>query len=112
MGYPRRMAKGTRNEASRAVLQEAWAAAERGDAVEARRLARAVLGGARGPDEDQAAKALAPRLSIEGAVVPATVEGVAQELLSRAGVPPRPYLFFFAVLATFVGLAVLAAARY
>jgi hypothetical protein len=106
------MAKGNKQDTSRSVLKLAYEAFERGDVVEARRLSHAVLAGTLGKDEAKAAAELAKFLSTPEAPVDESPQAVAQELISRTGVPPRPYLFVAAVAAAFVGLVILAAVRY
>lgn len=105
------MAKGNKQEAGRSVLKLAAEAFERGDVVEARRLARAVLAGTLGKDEAKAAAELARQLSTPEAPVDESPQAVAQELISRSGVPPRPYVFVAAVAAAYVGLVILAVVR-
>lgn len=111
MGYPEPMAKGNKQD-SRSVLKLSYEAFERGDSVQARELAKAVLAGKVGKDEEKAAAELAKMLSIEGAVVAETPTAVANELISRTIVPPRPYLFVAAVAFAFITLVILAAWRY
>lgn len=111
MGYRAAMAKGNKQE-SRSVLNLAFEAFQRGDSVQARALAKAVLAGKVGKDEDKAASELAKTLSIEGAVVAETPAAVANELISRTIVPLRPYVFVAAVAFAFISLVILAAWRY
>ena len=111
MGYPAPMAKGNKQD-SRSVLKLSYEAFERGDSVQTRELAKAVLAGKVGKDEEKAAAELAKMLSIEGAVVAETPTAVANELISRTIVPPRPYLFVAAVAFAFITLVILAAWRY
>lgn len=106
------MAKGNKQDSSKSVLKLAQEAFERGDVVEARRLAQAVLAGTLGKDEAKAATELAKFLSTPEAPVDESPQAVAQELISRTGVPPRPYLFVAAVAAAYIGLVLLAALRY
>jgi hypothetical protein len=106
------MAKGNKQDQSRSLLKIAYEAFERGDVVEARRLSHAVLGGKLGPDEVKTAGELAKKLSIPEAPVDESPQAVAQELISRSGVPPKPYLFVAAVAAAFIGLVILAIVRY
>jgi hypothetical protein len=106
------MAKGNKQDQSKSVLRVAYESFQRGDMVQARQLAKAVLEGKVGKDDEKAASELAKTLSIEGAVVAETPTAVANELISRTIVPPRPYLFVAAVAATFVALVILAAWRY
>src|SRR4051812_9164942 len=111
MGYPAPMAKGNKQD-SRSVLKLSYEAFERGDSVQARELAKAVLAGKVGKDEEKAAAELAKVLSIEGAVVAETPTAVANEIISRTIVPPKPYLFVAAVAFAFITLVILAAWRY
>lgn len=106
------MAKGTKQDQSRSLLKLAYEAFERGDVVEARRLANAVLSGKLGPDEPKAATELAKKLSTAEAPVDESPQAVAQEIISRTGVPPKPYLFVAAIAAAFIGLVILAVVRY
>jgi len=108
------MAKGDKGnkQESRSVLKLSYEAFQRGDSVQARALAKAVLAGQVGRDEEKAAAELAKLLSIEGAVVAETPAAVASELISRTIVPPRPYLFVAAVAFAFIGLVILAIWRY
>lgn len=106
------MAKGTQQNSGRSVLRVAYDAFERGDMVQARQLAQAVLDGKVGKDDASAAEALAVKLSSEVAKVTPTVEAVAKELISRSIIPPRPYIFVGIAAATWVLLVVLAAVRY
>jgi hypothetical protein len=89
-----------------AVLLTAWEAFERGDMVEARRAAEAVVRGARLADEDAVAADLAQRMSAAVSVAP-DPPSVARALLSRTRPPPRAYWFAaVAVLAALVAFAV------
>ncbi len=97
---------------SKSVLRAAWEAFGRGDAVEARRLAQAVLAGQHGKDDEAAAKDLARLLSSTERPVAETLEAVARELVDRTIVPPRPYLFVGAAALAFITLVTLAAIRY
>jgi hypothetical protein len=106
------MAKGNKQQESRSVLKLSYEAFQRGDSVEARALAKAVLAGKVGKDDEKVAVELAKTLSIEGAIVAENPAAVATELISRTIVPPRPYLFVAAVAAAFIGLVILAAWRY
>lgn len=106
------MAKGNKQDHSRSVLHLSFEAFQRGDSVQARELAKAVLAGKVGKDDEKVAVELAKTLSIEGHVVAENPAAVAHELISRTIVPARPYLFVAAVAATFTGLAILAAWRY
>ena len=106
------MAKGNKQDQSRSVLKLSFEAFQRGDSVQARQLAKAVLTGKLGKDDEKAAVDLARTLSVEGHVVAETPAAVANELISRTIVPPRPYLFVAAVAAAFICLVILAAWRY
>jgi hypothetical protein len=106
------MAKGNKQDQSRSVLRLSWESFQRGDMVQARQLANAVLQGRVGKDEEKAAVELAKTLSSEGNVVAETPNAVATEIVSRTIVPPRPYLFVAAVSAVFIALVILAAWRY
>lgn len=106
------MAKGNKQQESRSVLTLSYEAFQRGDMVQARALSKEVLAGKLGKDDEKAAAELARLLSTEGAVVAENPNAVANELISRTVVPPRPYLMLLAVAAAFVGLVILAAWRY
>ncbi len=106
------MAKGNKQDFSRSVLKLSYEAFQRGDSVQARQLAKAVLAGKVGRDDEKAAAELANTLSAEGHLVAPTPAAVAEELVSRTIVPPRPYLFVAAVAAAFICLVILAAWRY
>ena len=113
MGYPPAMAKGNKQaDSSRSVLKLSYEAFQRGDSVQARELANAVLAGKVGKDDEKVAVELAKTLSIEGAVVAENPAAVATELISRTIVAPRPYIFVAAVAAAFLGLVLLAFLRY
>jgi hypothetical protein len=113
MGYSRdSMAKPKKDDLTRSVLKLAFEAFDRGDSVQTRALAGAVLAGKVGRDEDKVAAELAKELSAEGAPVGETPTAVANELISRTIVAPRPYLFVAAVAATFITLVALARFRY
>ncbi len=95
------------------VLRAAWDRLEAGDVAEARRLARAVLAGARGPGEPEAARELAAALEgAPGLPVEPTVESVARALAARTEAPPRAFLFAALVVALLAGLVALALTRY
>ena len=107
------MAKGNKQEKeSRSVLKLSFDAYQRGDSVQARSLAKAVLAGEIGKDDEKVACELAKTLSVDGAVIAETPAAVANELISRTIVPPKPYLFVAAVAGAFTGLALLAHWRY
>jgi len=106
-------AKKTKAESSgHSVLKVAYEAFERGDAVLARRLALEVLAGKVGTDDAAVAKELAAELSAPGAPVDESPQAVAQDLLSRTKVLPKPYLFAGLVAAVYLLLVVLATLRY
>lgn len=102
------MAKDT----NRSLLELAFGAFQRGDTVQTRTLALAVLAGKAGADEDKAAKSLASTLSSPGADIDLSPRAVAQELLRRTQVPAKAYAFAGAVAAVFLGLVLLAVIRY
>lgn len=106
------MAKGNKQEPSRSVLKLAYESFQRGDMVQARQLAQAVLDGKVGRDDEKAAVELAKTLSVEGHSIMENPSAVAIELISRTKVPPRSYLLVAAVAATFLGLVILAVWRY
>ncbi len=83
--------------AARSILNAAHSAFGRGDVVEARRLATAVLAGAREKDEDAAELALAPLISAPGAAVAQDPQSVARAILRMTRPPARAYLFAVAV---------------
>ncbi|MCA3012566.1 MAG: hypothetical protein INH41_09225 [Myxococcaceae bacterium] len=98
--------------AQRSVLAAAWAAVESGDVTTARALARSVIGGTKGPDDDAVAKALAKQLTAPDQDVGELPEQVAQAIVDRTTVPPRTYAYGAICLAVFLTLAALARARY
>ncbi|MDP1822867.1 MAG: hypothetical protein Q8L48_06485 [Archangium sp.] len=106
------MAKGNKQDQSRSVLKLSYEAYQRGDSVQARQLAKAVLAGKVGKDDEKVAVELAKVLSTEGAIVAETPAAVAADLVSRTITPPKPYLFVAAVAGAFIGLVILAAWRY
>lgn len=106
------MAKVNKQEGTRSILKLAFEAFERGDAVKTRTLAKAVLAGQHGRDEEKVAGELAKQLSVEGAPVAPSPSSVAEDLISRTIVPARPYLFVGAITAAFVALVLLAHFRY
>lgn len=113
MGYsPRSMAKPKKDDQTRSVLKVAYEAFERGDAIQARSLAKEVLAGKVGRDDEKVAAELGPQLSIEGAVVEGTPAAVAKEIISRTIVAPPPYLFVGVILAAFITLVIIATLRY
>lgn len=100
------------NNGNRSVLKLAYEAFQRGDAVQARQLGQAVLTGKVGKDDDKVAVELAKEFSTDENPIAATPAAVAQELISRTIVPPRPYIFVAAVAGTFLALVLLAHFRY
>ncbi|MDX2011945.1 MAG: hypothetical protein SFW67_17260 [Myxococcaceae bacterium] len=96
----------------KSVLAAAWAAVESGDVVTARSLAKAVIEGKKGPDDDAVAKSLAKELSAQDLNVGELPEQVAQAIVDRTTVPPRTYLYGAICLFVFLVLATLARARY
>ncbi|MCU0699645.1 MAG: hypothetical protein MUC96_24315 [Myxococcaceae bacterium] len=96
----------------KSVLAAAWAAVESGDVVTARTLAKAVIEGKKGPDDDAVAKSLAKALSAQDLNVGELPEQVAQAIVDRTTVPPRTYLYGAICLFVFLVLATLARARY
>lgn len=106
------MAKGNKQDHSRSVLRVSFEAFQRGDMVQARQLANAVLEGKLGKDDDKVATELARLLSVDTHSVEESPTAVANEIINRTIVPPRPYIMVAAVAATFVVLVILAAWRY
>ena len=113
------MAKGSKKDkpkgpgaVPRSVLAAAWERFELGDVVEARRLAKAVLQGQVGPDDERVAKSLAKELSTPEAAAGETVAQVAEAMLTRTRPVARAYWFALMSLVILTGLVVLAAARY
>lgn len=96
----------------KSVLAVAAAALESGDVVTARALAQAVITGKKGDDDDAVAKRLAKEYSAEGENVGELPEQVAQAIVDRTVVPPRPYLYAAICLAVFLVLVFLARSRY
>lgn len=96
----------------KSVLAVAAAALESGDVVSARELARAVITGKKGVDDDVVAKRLAKDYSAEGENVGELPEQVAQAIVDRTIVPPKPYLYAAICLAVFLVLVFLARSRY
>lgn len=96
----------------RSVLQIAFQAFERGDAVWARAMANEVLAGRTARDEAAVAKSLAHTLSAEGAPVDESPQAVAQELIDRTTAPLKPVVFAGLAAFVFVLLVALAASRY
>ena len=107
------MAKGNKQEKeSKSVLRLSFDAYQRGDSVQARALAKAVIAGKVGKDDEKVAVELAKTLSADGVNIMENPAAVAVELVSRTEVPPKPYLFVAAVAAAFIGLVILAVWRY
>ncbi|MEW5739344.1 MAG: hypothetical protein AB1938_10485 [Myxococcota bacterium] len=94
------------------VLKLAYEAFERGDVVLTRQLALEVLAGKVGRDDAEVARGLAKELSTPATPVDESPQAVAQDLLTRTKVMPKPYLMAAAVAAVYVLLVVLAAVRY
>jgi urease accessory protein UreF len=90
------------------VLAAAFAAFEAGDSATTRTLAKAVLAGKLGRDDEAQARVLGPRLSAAGAVVESTPAAVAADLLSRTAVMPKAYAFALLAAAVWVSLVTLA----
>jgi len=113
MGYcRRRMAKPKKDDQSRSVLKLAYEAFERGDKVQARALAKEVVAGKVGRDDQQVAVELATLLSSDEGLVAQTPAAVAQEIIGRTITAPKPYLFVGAIVFAFVSLVALARFRY
>jgi hypothetical protein len=109
------MSKGGKKNSTTAVssrLSEAYAAFERGNAVEARTLARQVLWSEPVPADVLAAKDLASVFSVPDAEVASTPDAVARELILRTKVPGRAFLFAGLAAFVYVLLVVLATVRY
>lgn len=96
----------------KSVLAAAAAALESGDVVTARDLAKAVIEGKKGPDDDEVAKRLAKEYSAQDENIGELPEQVAQAIVNRSIVPPKPYLYAGICLAVFLVLATLATTRY
>lgn len=96
----------------KSVLAVAAAALESGDVVTARRLAKAVIEGKKGPDDDEVARRLSKELSAKDETIGELPEQVAQAIVNRTIVPPRPYLYAAICLVVFLVLVSLARARY
>jgi len=101
-----------REEAKKSVLAAAAAALEPGDVVTARELAKAVITGKKGADDDALAPDLAKQYSSTASNVGALPEQVAQELVNRSTVPPRAYLYGGICLVVMLVLFTLARSRY
>lgn len=104
-------ARGEKSE-KRSVLAVAAAALESGDVVTARALAKAVIEGKKGPDDDAVAKRLAKEFSAADDTIGELPEQVAQAIVKRTIVSPRPYLYAAICLVVFLVLVALARARY
>lgn len=96
----------------KSVLAVAAAALESGDVVTARTLAKAVIEGKKGPDDDEVAKRLAKEYSAADENIGELPEQVAQAIVNRSVVPPKPYLYAGICLAVFLVLVTLATTRY
>lgn len=105
-------ARDEQNERKKAVLTAAAAALESGDVVTARELAKAVISGKKGPDDDAVAQKLAKQYSSPEANVGELPEQVAQELVNRTNVPVKTYLYGAICFAVLLVLFVLARSRY
>ena len=104
-------ARGEKSE-KKSVLAVAVAALESGDVVTARRLAKAVIAGQKGADDDEVARRLSKELSAKDESIGELPEQVAQAIVNRTIVAPRPYLYAGICLAVFLVLVSLARARY
>jgi len=104
-------ARAEKNE-KKSVLAVAAAALESGDVVTARALAKAVIEGKKGPDDDEVAKRLAKEYSAQDENIGELPEQVAQAIVNRSIVPPKPYLYAGICLAVFLVLVTLATSRY
>ncbi|MBE2251723.1 MAG: hypothetical protein IAE78_19420 [Myxococcus sp.] len=104
-------ARGEQSE-KKSVLAVAAAALESGDVVTARRLAKKVIEGTKGPDDDAVARRLAKEYSASDQSIGELPEQVAQAIVDRTIVPPRPYLYAAICLVVFLVLVSLARARY
>jgi hypothetical protein len=96
----------------RSVLWAAWERFEHGDVVEARRLAKAVLAGQVGPDDERAARSLAKELSTGQRAVADRVPDVAEAMLARTRPLATAYWFALLSLTILSGLVLLAVTRY
>jgi hypothetical protein len=94
------------------LLRAASDAAERGDALTARRLASAVLAGRKTSEDEHAALDLAKELASEDHAVHGTPDGVALELLRRTSAPAKAYAFALLSGGLLLLLVALARARY
>lgn len=113
MGYsPRGMAKPKKDDQSRSVLKLAYEAFDRGDKVQARALAKEVVAGKVGRDDEKVAVELATLFSSDEAVIAQTPAAVAQEIIARTITAPKPYLFVGAIAFAFLSLVALAHFRY
>lgn len=97
---------------ARSILKVAFDAYQRGDSVQARALAQAVMAGKLGRDDEKVASELAATLSGEGAPIAETPAAVAAEIAARTVPPPKSYWFAAAVAFTFITLVILATVRY
>lgn len=101
-----------RDEAKKSVLAAAAAALESGDVITARELAKAVITGKKGADDDAIAPAMAKQYGSSEQAVGELPEQVAQDLVSRSMVPPKAYLYAGICLSVFLLLFMLARSRY
>lgn len=104
--------KEQKTDDARSVLKVAFEAYQRGDSVQARSLAREVLAGKVGRDDEKMATELAKTLSGDGAAIEAHPTAVAKELITRTLPPTKSYLFAGAVALTYLTLVILAVVRY
>ena len=74
----------------RSLLEVAWRSYQAGDMVQARRAARLVLAGGAKPADDALAKKLGRELFSAGHE--ADAQQVAQDLITRTNLPPKPFL--------------------
>jgi len=109
------MAKGGKSgksDAESSLLDAAFSALERGDVVVGRKLAKAALEGKAKGDEAAAAKRLSKALSAEGAPVGDTVQDVANALLLKSAVSPKPFVFAAVAITIWLLLLLLYNLRY
>lgn len=96
----------------KSILAFAFSALQSGDVVTARSLAQKVISGTKGADDDSVAKRLSKELSSAEEAVGELPENVAQAIVDRTIVPPRPYLYAAICLVVFLVLVSLARSRY
>ncbi len=97
---------------AKALTQAAWDALSAGDALTARRLASAVLGGKAGEDEAGAAKKVGKLLAAEGEKALEEPAEVARAVLQRTRAPPKAFLLGGVAALIYLLLLVLATVRY